>query len=52
MWFLFSSGKLIIVTDFCFYLPHAVTTQDDDFEVVICVDSNIINVEKEIIYAV
>jgi len=44
--------KLIIVTDSYFYLPHAVTIQNDDFEVVLCVDSNQMNEKKEIIYAV
>jgi hypothetical protein len=44
--------KLIIVTDSYFYLPRAVTTQNDGFEVVLCVDSNKMNEEKEIIYAV
>jgi hypothetical protein len=43
--------KLIIVTDSCFYLPHAVTKQNDDFEVVLCVDSNKMNKDKEIVYA-
>jgi len=38
--------KFIIVTDSCLYLPHAVTTQNDDFEVVLCVDSNKMNEEK------
>jgi hypothetical protein len=44
--------KFIIVTDSCFCLPHAVTTQNDDFDVVLCVDSNKMNEEKEIIYTV
>lgn len=44
--------ELISVTDSYLYLPHAVTTQNDDFEVVLCVDSNKMNEEKEIIYAV
>jgi len=38
--------KLIIVTDCCFYLPHAFTTQNDNFEVVLHIDSNKLNEEK------
>jgi hypothetical protein len=38
--------KPIIVTDSCFYLPHAVATQNDDFEVVLRIDSNKLNEEK------
>jgi len=38
--------KLIIFTDSYFYLPHAVATQNDDFEVVLYVDSNKMGEEK------